>query len=309
MKNLRVLTFVSSSALVTMSVLLACSSDDTVASVPQADGGGGDTGRTDGGGADSAPDTGTPDTSPDAPFDAGLKVDTFAADLADSICKSVARCCFGNANLDGGAAVDGGQFDRAGCLNRYRNFGLEGSQLDAPGSDAGVNANIEIDQAKGSECIQKALNLSCMMGGAELRAARTACFASVKGKRTAGQTCANASECAPGTFCNYADAGKCEPLRGLNGACGDFTTSDIKADEACSYRGGGDTNRYCDTYDYVNDNVRPPADWKCLAAQPNDGNCNTSVWCATGVCDPNTYTCEGQLTYFPPEACETYVKP
>ena len=71
-------------------MLIACSDDTSVAPTPGKDGG--PDVRSD---SPTNPETGS-DTGTDAPFDGGFQVDTFDTVVADALCKSLARCCYGN---------------------------------------------------------------------------------------------------------------------------------------------------------------------------------------------------------------------
>lgn len=312
MKNLRLLAFTSGSLLAFAGVLMACGDDDTAVVAP------GNDASTDTS-IDRSIDTGTDgrndgdagrDATPDAPIaDAGLKLELFARDLANAVCDTLSRCCYG-APSDGGALDGGGTFDRASCVNRYSRVGFEGSLT---GFD-GILSNASIDQQAGSDCLQKVRAMSCNLPGTEFRDIRGACFAAVKGKAAAGQPCKNSVDCAPGTYCQSADAGPgtCAPLVGSGGNCGYATTgslgSDINAGEqACSWRGGGETKLYCTAVDLAS-GPRPKSDWKCAGALPNGSDCFDSRWCSDGICDPDTLKCTSPVGIFPQAYCGTFVK-
>jgi hypothetical protein len=338
MKKLRLYVFASSSLILSAaSVLAACSDDDVAATIPP-DGGGG----TDGGGTDSSKvdgsdtEDGGKDSGPDSAFDAGLKADTFAATIANSLCNTLTKCCFGNANVADGGAVDGGTFDRGRCVDIYSDLGFENSLL---GAEALTKGNVALDQAKGADCLAKISALSCSLTGADLKATRAACYAAIIGKVAAGQPCRASMECAPGNFClPDADAGagdggagstvigKCAALRGNGGDCSIVdTTADCAdpqctydrsvndsnvAEEACSYRGGGDTGLRCSSYDPGTDTYNARNLWKCTATVANESGCNSTVWCSDGICDPtNAYVCKSPVNYFTPASCNSFVIP
>ncbi len=333
MKNLRLVAFLGGSFFVSSAmVLAACSSDDTVVTVTP------DSGTPDTGGGK---DTGTPDTSqPDAqtdanpPIDAGLKLDTFANTVANALCNTLTRCCFGKNNVPEGGAIDGGTFDRPECVALYSDLGFENSLV---GEDAIAKGNVALDQAKGKDCIDKINALTCNLTGAELKTARAACFGALVGKVAAGQPCRASMECAPGNFClpdsdgGVVDAGvldggggtiigKCAPLRGQGGNCSIVVTGNpgsneeiddsIRGEEACSYRGGGDTNLRCDSYDFDNAEYRPRDQWTCQPPVGANAGCNTTVWCSDGICDPTSdYVCKTPVEYFTQSACGAHTNP
>src|SRR6185295_13957029 len=97
MKHLRLLALTSCGLFAAYGGLVACSDDTVITDTPTEAG-------TD------APDTGT-----DAPPDTGADVDAgpppsatqFAQNLAEAMCGSLSRCCYGAA-VDAGTPVDGG---------------------------------------------------------------------------------------------------------------------------------------------------------------------------------------------------------
>lgn len=317
MKNLRLIGF-TTAALITASaaVLAACSSDTTVSA--SGDGGGQPEGSTfeagtDSGGSDAGADSTTPDAAPDgSDVDAGLSLVNFADQVADAMCSTLSRCCYGDAKLDGGAPVDGGgTYDRAHCVNVFKASGFEGSL----NGFEGLTGKAALDQASGADCLKKLQALTCSLAGAEFDAARTACFSALHGTQAATQPCKRAVDCAPGNFCDAPanTGGTCAPLHATDGTCSSFNTGDQNvdltlADEICSYRASGTPKLFCNTVDFAS-GVRPKADWKCAAALPNGANCANSLWCNAGVCDPNTNICSSPDGYFPMSFCSTFVKP
>lgn len=306
MKNFRFAVVALGSSLAVAGALLACTSDDTIVTPEDA---GSDTGTETG--TDAGTDTGADDASPDALIDAGLTFDSFRDKLADVYCKSVARCCFGDPNLAPDAAVDGGgHYNQELCLGGARSGGFEGSLLF--NEDAGTP--LILNQAQALECIAKLEAISCSLGRAEFVAARAACFNAVRGTAAIGSACATGIDCVPGSFCNRATS-KCEALRPLDGGCGDFSPSGGTADEACSWRGSGDTNRFCDSWDFDQAQLKPQAEWRCAESRPNGQLCINSLGCSEGLCDDRNdldengeldYTCRTPITYFPrtPDYCD-----
>ena len=119
--HLRLAFIVGSASLVLgAGLLVACSDDTSVSETGDA----GTDARSDGpvvteaGGNDAGADTAPP-------FDGGFQVETFDNVLATEVCKSLARCCYGNPTPpDGGA--DGGTFDQKECEVKFGRLGFEG---------------------------------------------------------------------------------------------------------------------------------------------------------------------------------------
>lgn len=319
MKSFRLIGF-STVAMVTMGALVlgACGDDTEVVTL---DGGGGtdgtvapDTSRIDATTDSPSNDSGV-DAPVDAPFvdiDSGLKLDTFAARVADAMCNTLARCCYGDAKLDGGAPIDGGgTYNRGACLSVFDGVGYEGSLVGFQGSASKTSIN----QTQGADCLKRIEALTCNLGGVEFQAARAACFGALVGKQAAGQPCARSVDCAPGNFCNApaGGAGTCNALAAANGDCSSFNTGDENkdlalADEICSYRASGAPKLFCDSIDLAN-GVKPRAEWKCAAAKINGQDCANSLWCSDGLCNPDTLTCTTPLGVFPQTFCSTFVNP
>jgi hypothetical protein len=312
MRHFRFALVAVGSVLAAAGVLLACTSDDTVVT----DDAGADTGTgPETGTTDSGVDAGEKDAEPDVLVDAGLTFPTFREQLANSFCRSIARCCFGDSALAHDAGVDGGFFDRDSCLSLARSAGFEGSNLF--NEDAGTP--LVLNQAQALECVAKVDAIACQLGRAEFVAARSACFNAVRGTAVAGDACATGIDCVPGTFCNRTTS-KCENLRGDDAGCGDFIDDTYRAEEACSWRGSGDTNRFCDSWDFAQQAPKPQAEWRCRPAVATGERCLSSPWCADGLCDDrndldnngeNDYVCRSPITYFPrtPDFCDSLVKP
>jgi hypothetical protein len=299
MKNLRLIAIASGGLLVSVGVILAACSDDT-----SVNGESGDSGPE-----SSVIDSG-PDAQPDANIDSGFQVETFPRDIGEAICESLARCCYGDANLADGGAVDGGTFAKGKCVDSYRLYGFEGSDFGLPQLDGG---NVELDHAKALDCIAKVKGLSCTLSGTEFQAIRDACFSSLRGKLTSG-ACKSSMECAQGFFCKRpvgsdAGTGTCTAMRGLGAACGDVSSDPFVADEACSWRSGGDTRRYCEFLaDFDAGTEKDAGDWKCASGLANGQPCYVSQWCASGICDENTLLCSSPVKYFG-GACNAYINP
>lgn len=324
MKSLRIFSLTAGSvALALASFVAACSDSEVVATV---DGGPPDSATPETSRPDAnVEDSDVPDVVTDAPNpDAGLKLDTYANEVAGALCDALTRCCFGLTNVPEGGAVDGGTFDRPECIALYREAGFESSLYH---SDALTKGNVTLDQAKGAECLQKIRAMSCNISGADFKAVRTSCFAAVTGKLAANQPCRSSIECAPGHFCSpdQPDAalngvgttvyGKCAPLKAsgqncsiLEGGQGNNNDS-LFAEEACSYRAGGDTGLHCDSWDDVNNDFAARNEWTCKAGVANGETCNSSVWCADGLCDTASgdFKCKSPQQFFSGTQCAEHV--
>jgi hypothetical protein len=299
-------------------VLLACGGDDTIVT----DDGGPD-GAADGkadDGADGTADTGGPDVvdagQPDVKSDvvAPKNVGEFATQVERALCSSLTRCCFGNANLADGGAVDGGTYNASECGNLYRDIGFEFSSTGAGLVDGGEAV---VDDVKSVACLDLVGNLPCELTGAQMAAARTACFEALVGTRTAGEKCEGSIECARGLFCSP-DAGTCAPLVGDGGSCAIFDTGNdevdaIRSEEACSWRGSGDTQLRCEHYD--TSRTEPPYyfprdQWRCRPQVPEGSACNSTVWCKDSICDGyNGYFCTSPVDTFAELLCGRVVTP
>ncbi len=250
--------------------------------------------------SEASPGDAGPDTAP--PFDGGFVVETFDKVIAKELCGALARCCYGTATpADGGA--DGGSFDEAQCEEQYGLLGFEGSNTDRPLTDAG---SVTLDQLSADTCIKKIKAMSCDLPGSEFKDIRTACFGAYAGTVASGGGCAGSIECKPGQFCKDVDGGPgtCTALRAVGGACGDLDRR--HANEACSYRAGGDTSNYCDIGGVMPGTELDQADWKCAAAKGAGSDCATSVWCEKTICNESSM-CVTPDRYFD-VGCGRFVK-
>ena len=300
MRNvLRLAVALSAASIFGAALLLACSDDTSVnastdgGTIPVPDGGGSD--------SPSAVDAG-PDTSP--PFDGGFVVSTFDGVLVTELCKTLARCCYGTTMpAEGGA--DGGTFDTAACQTAYGMIGFEGSNADIQLRDGG---NVVLDQVSADSCIKKIQAMTCNLPGSEFKAIRTACFGAYTGTVATGGACKASVECHQGFFCKINDAdagtGACTAIRAANGACGDSDPN--RADEACSYRAGGDTGNFCKFGDVATGTLLDAGDWKCTPSLAVGSDCATSLWCDQSLCS-DLSTCESPEMYFA-TSCAAYVK-
>lgn len=310
MKKLRfiALTTVSSISIAALA-LIACSSDDTIVPIT-GEGGTIDSPTND----DSGSDGGT-----DAPvdvFDGGFVQKDFDTRIAESVCRSLARCCFGSATPDAGSLDGGNSFDMTKCISTYRPLGFDRSNQDITVADSGA---LVIDQQKAQDCVNGIEAITCNASAAGFRGLRQTCFDAVQGKGDVGSPCNFPIECKKGSFCKANDAtaapgtaGTCTELRATDGNCGDINNDPLRADEACTTRGGGDTNRFCQIYDdFDQGTLLAPADWKCKDGVANGLQCALDTWCKDGICNPNgstPYTCVDTLEVFPSNICGQYIK-
>lgn len=316
MKNLRLLVSITGSlCLAATTVLFACNEELTVTNPPEA-GPGSDSGTDANGQTDGNSQA---DVATDAYRDAGLTLENYQEKFAQTICSSLARCCFGSGDLDGGAPVTGGTYDQAGCITFFKSVGFEGSSSELPAT----NDRLELDQAKGNECIARLTALTCDTPGNEYTTLAKACFAAVVGIQSNLSPCTKSIECKTGHFCNPS-TNRCTALRASGGSCSDFLndagdidTNAERAAEACSYRGRGvDTNLHCDVVDFNAGDYRPYANWTCQPNGDAGSNCLTNGWCVDSLCDDlNTTKCITPKKFFAPTAvgatagCGKFIKP
>lgn len=245
--------------------------------------------------------------SPDA--DAGDLAREFPGRVAAEICRTTARCCFGDANTPGDGGVDGGHYNAQKCFDTYFPNGFDQSN---PGFGVDYN-KLVYDPTKAAECLGRIQVLACGANAAEYRAVIGACYAALRGTSGAATPCAVTSECAPGFFCNTSGGGVCEALRTTGAACGDWTTNAGQAQYACSNRYSGNPPRYCA---FRNDagTLLPAASWACNDALPIGSRCSNDAWCDNStVCAPNSagggQSCQGFITLFAAPSCSAFISP
>lgn len=315
MRNVRLYLVTAALTTTTAAALLLACGDDVDVST-DVDGGVPEAGVD----ATADADTGAPpaDAGVDAPV---IPVLDYAGLVADGLCSSLTRCCFGDANLADGGAVDGGDgttrhYDAAQCRTLYRSLGFEYSNIGADQADAGV----VVDPVKAQACLDQVKALPCDLPGDKLEEVRASCFEAVVGQRKIGEPCHGSVECAKGAFCDVSGSdggplGTCAALRGQGQSCGVVNTGNISTDsesaeEACSWRGGGDTNLRCASYEadggaYIQDY----AQWTCQPTVALGEICNTTVSCEKGICDiDQNYICASPVNYFG-RICQAFTKP
>jgi hypothetical protein len=260
----------------------------------------------------------TPTVPPGPPE---FKPDTFNVAIGNAVCNALTRCCFNDNDVAEGEPVNGaagsGKFNREKCVNTYSNLGFEGSHAGILAID---RTNVQVNQAKTAACIAKINTLACNLDGAALKDIRATCFDALEGQLVNNDPCKHSVECKKGLFCLQRKGeatGTCVPLRTEGQTCGDVVNTgddpsdSLAAEVACSSRGGGDTGLMCESYvwEYKTDRSQ----WLCKPARANGLVCNTSVSCASGICDPgdnlDKYICEPTLAYFTKPACKAFITP
>jgi hypothetical protein len=261
------------------------------------------------------------DADADADANAGpaLTVETFPTVASEAFCNALTKCCYGSANVPDGGRVDGGgaagSWDRGACIAAYQVLGFEYSTAGQRSA-----TNVALDTAKARDCLDKLTSLSCSLSGAELAAARKSCFEALVGGRTAGQSCQSSSECAKGNFCEPtitdggSNAGTCKPLRAAGGSCNVVQTADgnyadaIRGEDACSWRGSGDTGLRCGSYNQTAGGYLSRDQWTCQPTVGVGAFCNATVSCNNAICDLPDYVCRSPVDYFK-DTCKAFVKP
>jgi hypothetical protein len=315
MKLPRYLSVLTLTPLAFLAAVISCNSEETnpTTEVSPTEPGSDAAAPTDAGAPAPEPSTPTDASVPDA--STGGAPSTFEAATTSAICGSVARCC----GIDGGAS--GRHFNVDLCTSIYDRVGFEGSLVDYRAHHASTTVN----PAKASECIARLGALPCDVDGPTLRATRAACFDAVEGNLGVRASCKSSIECARGLFCLpsnptvFESGGTCVPLRTQGQSCGDveatqsFANDSVAAEAACSWRGGGDTNLACSSYDLVTGRYKSYGQWTCEPKLANGEICNTSVSCSDGVCDPgendNRFVCVPTVRYFPAHLCAAVTVP
>jgi len=230
----------------------------------------GDAPTTDGG-ADSAKDTG-PDTAIDAGDPTG-----FPDKIVRTACARLESCCL----------LTNAQFDTNKCVRLLEMFGGYRRTFLVNGhiTDAGT---IGYDPVKAAQCLNDVAATACgVLTGTAQSPVENECFAAMPGQLAAGAACASDFECAQG-YCKYLPDGgaeggvatRCAPLEGQGGPC--LTSF------ACSTRGTGDTNLYCDS-----------DAGKCVPTLATDaGPCTLDNDCQSHACD--SPTCVTKIVFSDP---------
>lgn len=243
--------------------------------------------------------------NPDA--DASDLAAEFPLRLATEICQTTARCCFGDANTEGDASVDGGHYDIAKCIALYKAGGLDQSNPSAQG--AVDQSKLSYNAPKASECLGRVKVLSCGANAAEYHAMILACYNVLVGTVAAGDACLQSAECQPGFFCNTSTS-KCEALRTAGANCGDWTTNATLSQNTCSNRYSAEPPRFCRILDDAG--ALPAASWKCNNGVGLGERCINDAWCNGGVCVKNAgpgSSCQDFITLFTSASCGGFVKP
>jgi hypothetical protein len=248
-------------------------------------------------------DAGDPDAT-----DAAALATNFPNRVATEMCRTTARCCFGNADEQGDASVDGGRYDQQRCLTIRTGVGIDQSN---PGSSVDFS-KLSYNSDKANECLGRIQVLSCGANAAEYRAAVAACYAALQGTGGAGAACKLSSECQPGFFCNTSvGGGSCAAIRNTGGPCGDWTTNTAIAQNSCSNRFSGNPPRFCGTDDNTGAAIKDAAAWTCNDSMPLGSYCDNDTWCSNSVCvfdSTGNTSCQGFISIFNQAACSALVK-
>jgi hypothetical protein len=306
MKKLRSLVMVSVPTIVFATMLVIACGDDTVFV---------------GGDRDAQADRSQPGSDTGTDLDSGLRADVitpqtveqFASEVENQLCSRLTDCCFAQPGLPNGGQLDGGRYSREACATLYKNIGFEFSTRGAGQIDGG---EATIDKEKGRACLAEIQLMSCNLAGTDMTRIRATCFDALAGTRAVGQPCETALECQRGLFCDGdggLSGGSCAPLRSDGGACSVYNTGrgpdydSVVSEEACSWRGGGDTKLRCDSYDFGLGDYRPRDEWRCRPQVGLDAGCNSTVWCKDGICDIDGYECKSPVRIFFKDYCDRVV--
>src|SRR5579872_440974 len=227
----------------------------------------------------------------------------FPAQVAAATCQTFETCC----------KLDAAAFDNAKCM--------ENQLLGGPGK---VNAetylldggHVIFNAEAGAGCLQRIQNVDCTsnsLTGPQYTAMLADCFNALQGTLDAGQPCNGSIECAPGNFCNPAEAdaaavasttdsgpppkGLCAPLRMQGQPCGNLGNTNCNGagaleQSACSYRGSGTSGESCIYISFSPSlSCLDAGAWSCEPQQSDAGRCVNDVDCRSSVCDPKTLTC------------------
>lgn len=236
--------------------------------------------------ADGGPGDGGVDGPAEAETDSGGDADANAPDAADAsallafpgqvattLCTTIGNCCYG---------VGSDELDMEKCLSVLGGSGFRDSNL---GSNLIPNGHVVFDAVKAQTCLSQLAAIDCttdIFTTAVMGVLYPNCFGAMTGTLPTGAPCGNAIECAPGEFCDPADAGDasmtCQPLRTSGQSCADFGSDFTSASTACSYRASGDTQLTCNTA------PSDPAAWTCTPEFTAGSACELDLDCQTKMC-------------------------
>jgi hypothetical protein len=263
-----------------------------------------------------------PQDAPDAA--ASLTIDTFPAQLAQTLCARQANCCFPS---------DPSSFDTNRCVQSRQAFGYANSNLGTASTDLlgpGLldGGNVSFNATAAQACLADIEAINCstnVITTAESVAIYRDCYGAYQGTLAVGSACGGSIECAAGEFCGVADGGSgdsgvaraCQTLEGTGGPCGQFATAyndpteigPTLGETACSYRASGNTGNFCFFASLTTGGpiAGGPAAWVCSASNAVGTGCNNDIECQTKLCDPGSsdtfYQCVSSMTFLYPNYC------
>jgi hypothetical protein len=210
-----------------------------------------------------------------------LTVETFGHALADSLCSAYARSC----NI--------GEFDRTRCRAVYTSHGFEQSLVGWKGADL---TRLHLNTEAANSCLEHVATLPSILSGSHMHVVRAACFAALEGQQPIDTPCNTSVECADGVC----SEGVCAPLRGKGESCAtpEAIADPLRGEDVCSYRGSGAPALRCDSS--RPGRYLPSRRWRWESLVKNGRACSSSVWCESGLCDPNGLKCRATVDYFGP---------
>lgn len=242
----------------------------------------------------------------------GWALDFFRNDVSSALCSRVQACCV--------AATPGYTLTQSKCAPVYDKLGFEATARDIQNAS---KDNVTVDGAKRTACLARVASnaADCTITDAEMQTAIDDCLTSLEGKLALGSACTSSIECAGNAVCekNVAGVATCQALRAVNGSCEivyktgtDVFQRDNLAQDLCSKRGSGQSNLYCDAYDFTVgvDAHRAENSWTCKTRVGLGARCNTGTYCASSVCapfgTPNQFTCVAAASFVSPALCTAF---
>jgi len=242
----------------------------------------------------------------------GWALDFFRNDVSSALCSRVQACC--------AAATPGYTITQSTCTGVYDQLGFEATARNIQNAS---KDNTTVDGAKKVACLAKIASnaADCSITTAEMQAALDDCLTSITGKLATGTSCTSSIECAGNAVCerNGAGAATCQALRTAGQSCEivfktgtDVFQRDNLAQDLCSKRGSGQSNLYCDAYDFTVgvDAHRAENTWTCKTRLGLGAQCTTGAYCASSVCAPfgapNQFTCVAAASFVSASLCTAF---
>jgi hypothetical protein len=234
--------------------------------------------------------------------EAGLSVATFTTEIAQALCQGLARCC---------TVPNGSSFDMAGCINTQMTTNFN------TGANVADSGDLTLDPVKAQACLNDLASVNCAATtGTDTVKEFDDCYTALSGTLTTGAPCVKSVECVQSDFCDLPTdggaTGTCQPMRTSGEPCGDFgSRSLVQSEEACSYRGSGNTGLRCANVDLATLTVLDAGTWVCSPEVAPDSGCGFAVDCTTRLCDPgpgfSLYQCVDTKPYVYPAVCASYI--